>query len=128
MCAAVTIALVPALAAPAAAATGRDSTPPTTPGNLRVTATTGRTISLAWDASTDSSGLNAYIVFQQYDGWIYGLYHSPSSTTFTDNIGVPGFSKIYWVVAEDRSGNRLAASNRVTASTTPDTSPRPHRR
>jgi chitinase len=123
ICAVAVAALVPALAAPAPAWPGRDSTPPTAPGNLRVTAVTGTTISLAWDKSTDNVGLNAYIVYQQSSSGTWGLYHSPSSTTFIDNIGVRGFTRTYWVVAEDRSGNRSAESMRVTATTTPDTSP-----
>lgn len=119
--------LVAATAAPAGAAAGRDRTPPTVPGSLRVTGTTQTTISLAWDASTDASGLNTYIVFQSFTDirgdFEYGIYSSPSSPTRTDQVGVPGFTKTYWVVAEDRAGNRSAPSNRVTASTLPDIQP-----
>ena len=50
--------LLPAV--PAAAA--RDRTPPTTPANLRITATTATTISLVWDASTDNSSNFWYCV------------------------------------------------------------------
>jgi chitodextrinase len=118
--------LVAATAAPAGAATG-DRTPPTVPGNLRVTGTTQTTISLAWDASRDASGLNTYIVFQSFSDirgdFEYGIYSSPATATRTDEIGVPGFTKTYWVVAEDRAGNRSAPSNRVTASTLPDIQP-----
>ncbi|MGN9906859.1 fibronectin type III domain-containing protein [Phytohabitans sp. LJ34] len=114
--------LVAATGAPAGAA-GRDRTPPTAPANLRVTGVTATTISLAWDASRDAGGLNAYIVFQSSSAGEWGLYHSPTSTTETDTIGVRGFTRTYWIVAEDRAGNRSAPSNRVTATTTPDTSP-----
>ncbi|MFC0532686.1 fibronectin type III domain-containing protein [Phytohabitans kaempferiae] len=122
VCVASAALLVAATAVPAGA-TGRDRTPPTTPGNLRVTAVTPTSISLAWDASTDSGGLNAYIVYQSSAIGTYGIYQSPSSTTATDNIGVRGYTKTYWIVAEDRAGNVSAQSNRVTATTTPDTSP-----
>ena len=44
--------------APAAA----DLTPPTKPGNLRVTAKTMTSVSLAWNASTDNSGNFTYRV------------------------------------------------------------------
>jgi chitodextrinase len=114
--------LVAATAVPAGAAS-RDRTPPTAPANLRVTGVTSTTISLAWDASRDAGGLNAYIVFQSSSAGEWGLYHSPTSTTETDDIGVRGFTRTYWIVAEDRAGNRSAASARVTATTTPDTSP-----
>ena len=116
-------ALLVATAAVPAGAAGRDRTPPTTPANLRVTGVTATGISIAWDASTDAGGLNAYIVYQSSNIGTYGIYHSPTSTTETDNIGVRGFTKTYWVVAEDRAGNRSGESNRVTATTTPDTSP-----
>jgi hypothetical protein len=118
--------LVAATAAPAAAV-GGDRTPPTVPGNLRVAGTTQTTISLAWDPSRDASGLNTYIVFQSFTDirgdFEYGVYSSPSSPSMTDEIGVPGFIKTYWVVAEDRAGNRSAPSNKVTASTLPDIQP-----
>jgi chitodextrinase len=116
-------ALLVAVSAVPAGAAGRDRTPPTTPANLRVTGVTPTTISLAWDASRDAGGLNAYIVYQSSSAGEWGLYHSPSSTTETDNVGVRGFTKTYWIVAEDNAGNRSAESNRVTATTTPDTSP-----
>jgi chitodextrinase len=119
VCVASAALLVAGSAVPAGAA-GRDRTPPTTPANLRVTGVTPTTISLAWDASR---GLNAYIVYQSSSAGEWGLYHSPSSTTETDDIGVRGFTKTYWIVAEDLAGNRSAPSNRVTATTTPDTSP-----
>ena len=45
----------PALAA-------KDRTPPTTPTNLHVTATTANSVTLAWDASTDNSGNFSYRV------------------------------------------------------------------
>ncbi|GAA4709976.1 fibronectin type III domain-containing protein [Phytohabitans rumicis] len=123
LCVALAAALLAVAAAPAGAAPRRDRTPPTTPGNLRVTAVTATTISLAWNAASDNVGLNAYIVYQQSALGTYGIYHSPGSTTFTDTIGVRGYTKTYWVVAEDTSGNRSGESNRVTATTTPDTSP-----
>lgn len=123
----VSAALFVAVVAAPAAAAGGDRTPPTVPGNLRVTGATQTTISLAWDASSDASGLNTYIVFQSYSdirGDVeYGIYSSPASPTRTDEIGVPGFTKTYWIVAEDRAGNRSAPSNRVTASTLPDIQP-----
>ncbi|MDQ7911023.1 fibronectin type III domain-containing protein [Phytohabitans sp. ZYX-F-186] len=122
VCVASAALLVAATAVPAGAA-GRDRTPPTAPANLRVTGVTPTTISLAWDASRDAGGLNAYIVYQSSSVGEWGLYHSPSSTTETDEIGVRGFTRTYWIVAEDKAGNRSAPSNRVTATTTPDTSP-----
>jgi len=40
----------------------RDRTPPTTPTNLRVTSLSHKSITLAWDPSTDNSGSFSYSV------------------------------------------------------------------
>lgn len=40
-----------------ASAAPRDRTPPTTPTDLRVTGTSDYSVSLAWNASSDNSGL-----------------------------------------------------------------------
>ncbi|MEU4703401.1 hypothetical protein [Nonomuraea dietziae] len=40
-----------------------DQTPPTVPGNLRVVEVTGTSLSVAWDASTDASGIAGYGVW-----------------------------------------------------------------
>jgi len=50
-----------------------DTTPPTVPGNLRITGTQSTSVSLAWDASTDSSGIKNYIVQCAPQGG--GQYH-----------------------------------------------------
>jgi len=68
-----------------AAATARDRTPPTTPTNLRVTSLSHKSVTLAWDPSTDNSGSFSYSV-----------------NTFT-------------VKAVDRAGNTSEASNAFTA-------------
>ena len=46
----------------ALAAAPRDRTPPTTPKNLRVTAMTPYTVTLAWTPSTDNSGQFSYVI------------------------------------------------------------------
>ena len=55
-----------ALLAPAATAAPRpprDTTPPSTPTNLRVVAATDDSLTLAWNASTDNSGsIHHYVV------------------------------------------------------------------
>ncbi|MFI9845071.1 hypothetical protein ACIHFD_49190 [Nonomuraea sp. NPDC051941] len=40
-----------------------DSDVPTTPGNLRVTAVAGTSLTVAWDPSTDSSGIAGYGIY-----------------------------------------------------------------
>ena len=41
---------------------GGDTTPPTAPSNLRVTGTTASSITIAWDASYEASGIEEYII------------------------------------------------------------------
>ena len=62
-----------ALSSAVTGATAPDVTPPTTPGNLRVTATTPSSVSLAWDRSTDSWGFGYQVLV---DGEVVG---SPAS-------------------------------------------------
>jgi chitinase len=61
--------LLLAAGAPAAAARPRpapDLTPPSAPTNLRVTAVTHTTVSVAWDPSTDNVAVTSYVVW--YEG------------------------------------------------------------
>jgi chitodextrinase len=122
----IAIALVLALlssAAPAQAA--RDRTPPTMPTNLRVTAMTPYSVSLAWNPSTDNSGSVTYVI----------CCANTSSETFPG----PASSRVYRagleanrsftlrIVARDAAGNYSKYSNFVTftlpADTTPPTQP-----
>jgi chitinase len=92
----------------------RDTTPPSTPTNVRVVAVTGDTITIAWNASTDNSGrIHAYIAG--------GIYHPGDSTTKTFTGLVPNWTQTYRVQAIDPSGNVSAPSEPVTATTAPDT-------
>ena len=43
---------------------GADTTPPSAPGNLRVTGTTASSVSLAWNAATDNVGVTGYDVYR----------------------------------------------------------------
>ena len=46
--------------APATVSAGKDRTAPKTPTNLRITGMTPYSISLAWNASSDASGIASY--------------------------------------------------------------------
>lgn len=105
-------------AGPAAAA--RDRTPPTTPANLLITATTATSVSLAWAASTDNSGNFWYCVQTNGDGC---LRVNPPQTTLTRSALWPDRTLDFTVYAVDVAGNRSPASNTVTFTTPPDTTP-----
>jgi hypothetical protein len=104
----------------AAAAAPRDRTPPTTPTNLRITASGPTSISLAWDKSTDNSTNWWYCV--RVDG--QGCYRvNPPQTTFTHPKLWPDRTTNWSVIALDAAGNRSGSSNTVTYTTPPDTTP-----
>ncbi len=58
-----------ALSSPVTGSTAPDVTPPTAPANLRVTATTPSSVSLAWDRSTDGWGFGYQVLM---DGEVIG--------------------------------------------------------
>ena len=90
-----------------------DTTPPTVPGSLRVTSTGTTSVSVAWNASTDNTGVSSY-----------GLYRGSSrvdataqtSATFTGLTC--GTAYQLGVDASDAAGNRSAVAS-VSASTQP---------
>ena len=118
-CLATTACFGLALPAPPAAA-ARDRTPPTTPANLRITATTATTISLAWDPSTDNSSNFWYCVQTNGSGCIRV---NPPRTTLSLSRLLPERTHTFAVYALDIAGNRSANSNTVSFTTPPDTRP-----
>lgn len=105
------------VATPAAAA--RDRTPPTTPGNLRITATTPTSVSLAWSTSTDRSTF--WYCVQSSGGGCIRV--DPPRTTLTRTNLMPNRTHTFSVYAVDSAGNRSANSNTVSFTTPPDTTP-----
>jgi hypothetical protein len=103
-------AATPALAA-------KDRTPPTKPTNLHVTSKTAYYVTLAWNPSTDNSGVFSYKVWVSY-GQTYTV--SQTQTTFTLFL-VPENTYSFHVYAVDGSGNKSAKSNTVSATLLPDT-------
>ena len=96
-----------------------DSTPPTAPTNLRVTATTTTSVTLAWNASTDNSGTFSYVVKQDNLSWTV----SQTQTSYTLTWLSPGRTYSFYVYAVDKALNKSANSNTVSATTQPDTVP-----
>jgi fibronectin type 3 domain-containing protein len=92
-----------------------DTTAPSTPASLAVTALTQASISLSWAASTDNVGVTGYTV---YRGTTAAGTVSGSTLTFTDSGLTPGTLYSYTVVASDGAGNKSAASTAVNGTTT----------
>lgn len=83
-----------------------DGTAPNTPGNFRSTATTGSTVSLAWNAPSGGIGTGGSYQILRDDRVI--------ATTTSTSITVPlGGERRYFVRAADRDGNLSASSPAV---------------
>jgi len=90
------------------------------PTNLRITASSKTSVTLAWDAAKNNSS-----------GWWYCVQRSgsgcfrvdPPNTTFTYPLLQPATSYSFSVVTVDSRGGRSAPSNTVTFTTPPDTTP-----
>ncbi|GII93515.1 fibrinogen-like YCDxxxxGGGW domain-containing protein [Sinosporangium siamense] len=81
---------------------GTDSTAPTTPGNFRLTGTSGGN-QLAWNAANDSSGAPDYEILRDDR-----VIARTGGTSWTDSD--PLGTHKYWVRAIDDAGNRSASS------------------
>ena len=116
----VTVALL-AIIATAGGARGqsnRDSQPPSTPTNVRVTAATASMVGVAWDEATDNVRVTSYEVY----GEIRRTRVKEPSVVL-DRLPC-GESFAIWIIAVDRAGNRSPAAQ-VTVATQAchDTSP-----
>ncbi|UOZ11044.1 proprotein convertase P-domain-containing protein [Amycolatopsis sp. WQ 127309] len=89
-----------------------DTTAPSAPGNPRSTGTTASSVSLAWDASTDNTGVTGYDV---YNGST--LATSVAGTSATVSGLNPDTAYSFTVKAKDAAGNASAASAAVSART-----------
>jgi endoglucanase Acf2 len=101
-----------------------DTTPPSVPGGLAVSSVTSSSVTLTWNAATDTggSGLAGYDLLR---GGV--KVASPSGTSATDSGLAPGSSHTYTVKARDGAGNLSAASAPVTATTSQNPSTVPAR-
>nr|WTB28492.1 PQQ-dependent sugar dehydrogenase [Streptomyces sp. NBC_00830] len=98
-----------------------DSAPPGEPSELRATATTASSVSLAWSPAQDDVEITDYDIYQQGQ-----LVKTVNGTTFSTSISKlsPNTSYGFYVNARDAAGNVSQASNTVWASTTSsDTTP-----
>jgi chitodextrinase len=78
-----------------------DTQPPTMPGNLHVTAATGTSITVAWNASTDNVAVTGYGAYR--NGSLIGSATSPLTYTFSGLACGMGYTLA--VDAYDAAGN-----------------------
>jgi len=96
-------------------ASAADTTPPSTPKNLRVTSSSSSEIDVAWDASSDDVGVTAYMVVR--DGARVANVTAPA-TTYRDTSVTAGTTYAYRVRARDAAGNRSKISSKLVATAT----------
>ena len=107
-----------AIAVVAGAAGAARGGSPTTPTNLRITATTETSVSLAWNAS---SGNNFWYCVQRQGSGCVRV--DPPRTTMTWPGLAPNTTHTFSVYAVDSRGHRSGNSNSVSYTTPPDTTP-----
>ena len=102
-----------------------DTTAPTTPTGLTVTAVSASQVNLSWNASTDNVAVTGYEL-QRCQGigcTTFIQIATPTGTSYSDT-GLTGSTTYrYWVRATDAAGNLSPWSSIVAVTTpTPDTS------
>ena len=104
-----------------AASAGRKSgdRPPTTPTNLRITASGARSVSLAWNPSTDDSGDFTYRIVRS--GGLEMRVPSTQTSFTWATVLHSGQTYSFYVYAQDAAGKKSSASNTVTVTLPPDT-------
>jgi chitodextrinase len=123
----VVIALAVAVAVPASAGPrpkptpSPDTTPPSKPTNLHVTAVTHTSVSLAWTASTDNVGVMTYSLWGEGLSGVVSSPHPQTSGTWTGLR--PGQTVTFRVTAFDARYNASQPSDPVSVTTVPDTTP-----
>lgn len=96
----------------------QDTTPPTAPANLSAVVAGAIQANLSWAASTDNVGVVGYLVFRGGQ-----QIASVPTVGYADKSIAINNSYTYSVKAFDAVGNISAASNSVTVSTSPITTP-----
>ena len=120
---AIPVLLALAVIAPEAAAAPRAKTSSSAPTNLRITAATSSSVTLAWDAPKSDTAIMYYSIVET-PTWKY-FSVKPPETTFTRTRLSPDVPYSWVVRAVDMNGRPSADSNTVTYRTPPDTTPPP---
>jgi chitodextrinase len=99
-----------------------DLTPPSAPGNLRVGTVTASQISLAWDASTDDTGIREYLLsVSPNEGNL--VWTGPTSVNVVGLAPLEQYT--FTVKARDFGYNLSPSSNAVSATTAASTDTTP---
>ncbi|MEW1847890.1 cellulose binding domain-containing protein [Nonomuraea angiospora] len=101
-----------------------DTTPPTAPAGLAVSATTSTGTTLSWTASTDDTGVAGYDILRApgASGGTFTQAGTSATTSFSDTGLTPNTTYRYQVRARDAGGNTSPVSNTAQVTTQPGTS------
>ncbi|GAB7007487.1 hypothetical protein JCM18899A_49620 [Nocardioides sp. AN3] len=96
-----------------------DTTPPTVPSGLTVSAGASTLMNVAWTASTDNVGVTSYVVerCQGTGCTTFSSVGTPTTPSYADGAVLPATSYSYRVKALDAAGNASAYSTIVSATT-----------
>lgn len=91
-----------------------DTTPPTQPTDLSVTAVGTHQINLGWKASTDNVGVKEYDIYRNSDeDKTFRKVATTSKTNYGDGGVYDNTTFTYYIVARDAAGNQSPASTKV---------------
>jgi YD repeat-containing protein len=96
-----------------------DTTPPSVPGGLTVTAVSTTQVNLSWSASSDNVAVDGYFIGRCLGVGCtdFAFLGTSTTTTFTDTDVAPSNYYTYQVQAVDEAGNLSDGSNWVWAAT-----------
>ncbi len=103
-----------------AASVVADTVAPSVPSNFRVTASTTSSITLAWNASTDATGITGYNIYRDTN-IIPRNATVVTGTTFTDAGLTQGTSYTYSIEAIDSAPNKNRSTKATVTTKTPST-------
>ena len=96
-----------------------DTTPPTTPGGVRATATSSTSLTISWTAAADNVSVSGYRLFR-CEGTACATFNqisSPTSSSYVDTGLTASTAYSYRVSAVDAAGNVSPQSARATGTT-----------
>ncbi len=98
----------------ACAKNGADTQAPSTPAGLTANAASATQVNLAWQASSDNTGVQGYTIYRA--GSLLATV-AGSSLAYVDNSAMPGTTYSYTVDAFDLAGNHSAQSAPASVTT-----------
>jgi hypothetical protein len=98
-----------------------DTSPPTTPQNVKVLRVTDTSAEISWDPSTDDIAIAGYNIYRwdTYGNITIQKIDTSNGPSYTDTNLEPSFSASYEVSAFDKAGNHSSRSDEVFVYTDP---------